>query len=1186
MSQFEAVDKVFQILNTLSGTPEGLTTPELSEQLQITRQTVLKYIQHLEGAGFPVYQDNRRRWFLDNQFEVPKYFSPAEFELMALLLERTQQISTSQKALISVLKPLANRFGVTIDDVEGAQTTIFELLVQARDQRRIVEILYKGLRATHPTIWLIKPFQFILPVWSDAVYALCLGRNKYVDKDQYLTLKINRIAYATLRPDRFEIPDTLRLNQRRLNAWNVWQSDDSLTHIVLHFAPHLYERLQESQWHISQRLKTLADGTIEMSLDISEPREIIPWIRSWGIGVRIVEPGHLKNLLIDELQQSLNLYLSDFSAPSTQPVFWAKYRPSDKTFHLLEAHLFDVAAVVYAFWDLLPASQQEWLCEAFELPADQTRIWLSFLAGAHDIGKASPDFQAKAPAFRENLSANGFNFPVLEFEPHGTVSAYTLRKYFIERCHMPKALASLLAYGIGGHHGEWISNSEIQNRQLGAEWVNAQFEILDMLWRVLGINQAPQVTDGLRPLIATWISGLTSVADWIGSQELYFPYIPTISDPQEYFQASCVKAWDTLAMMGFNRLEHDPVTREFTDLFPFTPNPMQKAILDSLAADRIPEVIIIEAPTGDGKTEIALYLADWLINQLHLSGMYIAMPTQATSNQMFQRTRDFLALRYPDQTINYQLIHGQAENHPLYQELMSNARAEGNDQSLIASEWFMPRKRSLLAPFAIGTVDQAMLSVLAVKHFFVRLFALCHKVMIVDEVHAYDTYMSTIQDRLLEWMKGMLSPLILLSATLPSSIRHRLIGKQTETTPYPRATVLFRDGATQVIPLSTSRQSATHINWIGNDFSDLSATLQEMLSEGGCAAVVCNTVAEAQHIYLDLRSSNLFSEDELMLFHAQFPPVWREGIESQVVQQFGKEGQRPERMILVATQIIEQSLDIDFDVMVTSVAPVDLLIQRIGRLHRHTRTRPPKLQQPTVCIRHPTLTGNSPSFGNDEFVYEPYILLLTWWRLRTLSQIRVPDDIEDLIEYVYSEIPADDAEWPGDFRSLIKSCYRKMKDSFAKQIALAQQNTTPPPYGDFTLPSGYHDDPPDGADDPRTGPVTTRLIQPGIRLVCLHQVDGELSFMPDKWVPCSLDRRPDREMIRQFMRHSVVTRNRHVLKSFNNTDAGVVLQWQQVPQLRDARSIVFEKGKFMVPDTNIVLKLDHEFGLFIEGGNS
>ena len=380
--------------------------------------------------------------------------------------------------------------------------------------------------------------------------------------------------------------------------------------------------------------------------------------------------------------------------------------------------------------------------------------------------------------------------------------------------------------------------------------------------------------------------------------------------------------------------------------------------------------------TGGGKTELALHIADQLINRLDLSGSYIAMPTRATSNQMFERFAKYLQARYPSDSINFQLVHGQADQHPHYQQMQARPQREGDESGLTAEDWFQNRKRSLLASYGVGTIDQAMLSVLQARHHFVRQFALSHKVVIFDEIHSYDTYMNVIIERLLGWLHAFGAPMILLSATLARQNRVeilRAVGavklEGALEMPYHRMTVVAQDGGVEAYPLPRPKTRTVAIEGIPPDEGKLLEVIPPLYEQGGCIAVVCNTVDESIAIARLLRESEGIAADDIWLFHARFPPAWRGEIEEDVLRSFGKDGARPARAILVATQIIEQSLDLDFDLMISRTAPIDLLIQRVGRLHRHERDhRPPHFVQPKLLWRQPEIDGEGmPGFGVDEF---------------------------------------------------------------------------------------------------------------------------------------------------------------------------------------------------------------------------
>jgi CRISPR-associated endonuclease/helicase Cas3 len=461
-----------------------------------------------------------------------------------------------------------------------------------------------------------------------------------------------------------------------------------------------------------------------------------------------------------------------------------------------------------------------------------------------------------------------------------------------------------------------------------------------------------------------------------------------------------------------------------------------------------------------------MYLADRWSAALGQRGCYFALPTMATSNQMFGRVRDLLRHRYPQQVVNLQLLHGHALLSAELEALRDRDRqllvpravhgepgdlAGAASPDVVAAEWFTYRKRGLLAPFGVGTVDQGLLAALRTKHVFVRLFGLSHKVVVVDEVHAYDTYMTALLERLLEWLAALGASVVLLSATLPTSRRKQLaaafgrglgLGHDVAVgeAAYPRLTWVSGSGAgTCAIHDPERRDREVGVAWVDGrvppdegDAFPLGERLQQALAGGGCVAVICNTVRRAQQVYRALKryfpGRGDDGQPELDLFHAQYLYQDREVREQRALIRFGKPGgtvharrgggtdgaageeavpvRRPHRAVLVATQVVEQSLDLDFDLMVTDLAPADLVLQRSGRLHRHRReTRPPGLETPALWICLPErLEDDVPRFGRgNELVYEPHVLLRSWLALRGREALRVPGEIEALIESVYDD---------------------------------------------------------------------------------------------------------------------------------------------------------------------------------------
>ena len=484
----------------------------------------------------------------------------------------------------------------------------------------------------------------------------------------------------------------------------------------------------------------------------------------------------------------------------------------------------------------------------------------------------------------------------------------------------PTGQAARLSSVVGGHHGVFPTTGEIQDCEgnkdvLGAKvWAEARSQIGVALADLFGPRRGEQIQ--LNNADAMALAGLVSVADWIGSVDRFFGYAtsdmsaPFALDVRKYFQKSGRAAKNALKDLGWTGWTPDPHERGFADLFSsigkpeakIVPNPLQNAAIDIGDDVGRPMLAIVEAPMGEGKTEAAMYLADRFAARLGQRGCYFALPTQATSNQMFTRVREFLKGRYPDKIVNLQLLHGHAALNAEFQGLLQSADAEpecvcedkdlhDHRPSVIAAEWFTYRKRGLLAPFGVGTVDQALLAVLQTRHVFVRLFGLAHKTVIIDEVHAYDAYMTTLLERLLEWLAALGSSVVLLSATLPKARRDALasayvkgLGGNIALPPderYPRLTWVGQaDSGSRHVETSERSSRKLSLQWIDGavpkdgDAFPLGERLRVALEAGGCAAVICNTVTQAQKVYLALKEYFVGSADDgepiLDLLHARF----------------------------------------------------------------------------------------------------------------------------------------------------------------------------------------------------------------------------------------------------------------------------------------------------------------------------
>ena len=767
MALRDTVKVIFDIIYHLANAPDGMSRSEIVETYKISLGTAHKYIGIIEDMGVPIYTEGHRH-YVDESYFVNLKLTAEESEFLFLALKRSLTYHTSQWQLV---RSLVDKIGRKLDsDSMGAlrrqmdaergsleAARFFTTLVQAKKQRREVWVDYFPLHRKAPSRWLVRPYRFVSNPLSDGFYVLCDGTRGEGQMYRGLSLKFDRIQDVRLTNQQFEIADQARFQSHFGRAWGVWSSQRSPSRVVLRFEPRHYDRLLESIWHPSQQIHTDADGYISYSVDVSEPEEMAPWIRSWGSGVVVEEPQRLRQRVIRSLKRQVRHYglTLGSGAESESPLYllWAKRDPKGKpkaktrAYHALIYHLLDVAAAAYCMWDdVLGAGQKDWLMEMIGLDEAAAREMLALLAGLHDIGKATPAFQRKAADLYDALGDDWHER--LDDTLHGTLSAVILRQWLIDQ-GLDKQPAAQLAAVIGGHHGSWISNTETRNKRVGTEkWKALQNELCDTLREVLGAAEIslPESPPAFN-VFAAFLSGFVSVCDWIGSDTKYFPYEDEVICPQNYFQRAREQAKKALHKMEWVGWKADGRKPAFNGVFPFAPNELQQEGIQHLQEfEQAPRLILIEYLTGGGKTELALHIGDQLVNRFDLAGTYIAMPTQATSNQMFERVKEYLQTRYPNVNLKPQLAHGGAEQYKSSrQHTLPESNQEGNESADDAVSWFgQNRKRALLTPYAVGTIDQAMLSVLQAKHHFVRQFGLSRKVIIFDEIHSYDTYMNAI----------------------------------------------------------------------------------------------------------------------------------------------------------------------------------------------------------------------------------------------------------------------------------------------------------------------------------------------------------------------------------------------------------------------------------------------------------
>lgn len=724
---------------------------------------------------------------------------------------------------------------------------------------------------------------------------------------------------------------------------------------------------------------------------------------------------------------------------------WAKtLSVDDEGFHALPYHLFDVGAAAGELWDRLPELTKARVAELFGHP-NAIRSVCVFLAATHDIGKANPYFQAKSARQRERLTAKGvLEVRLDEQKGHGQATGAFLREWIQSRWNWSRLSAESVAMAVGGHHGIFFEDSNKSTLDVHKEpWNSLGRNLLDDLAQIFDPGVPPQPAH-LNPFLG-WLAGFVSVADWLGSHETMTVWEVGPRDYREYLSEAQIRAHKLLNELNW----HTPAATYQKPLSEMVPAGKEPNDLQRLCHEIAEEanLVIVEAPTGEGKTEAAFTLCE--PRRSLGGGIYFALPTRATANGLFKRVESYLQQATSEDRISTRLLHSQAWLFTHDSTMVKNPGSEGDEQSIQAHDWFAGSKRGLLAPFGVGTIDQALIASLRARHGFVRLFALAGKTVVIDEVHAYDTYMSDLLNVLMGWLRALGCQVILLSATLPQARRNALlrawgVEQDLPKASYPCVTWVSKNGDVASERFEVRPRKPVQIQPHAVREQTLSVAgameiLERIQTNGGFGALILNTVNEAQIAYDWLKEQNL-SDIELDLFHARFTTHHRDEIEQRVLRSFGKNGKRNKRRILVATQVVEQSLDLDFDHMVSALCPIDLLIQRAGRLHRHNRDESGALldHDDPDCRPNPVLYVLTPLLEEEmapeiqDSVYSKAILLQTLHTIKDGIRIQSPSDVSLAVESVYSE----------EARSQVLEAWSEALDKFYEKSDKDTQSST------------------------------------------------------------------------------------------------------------------------------------------------
>ncbi|MEU3767919.1 CRISPR-associated helicase Cas3' [Amycolatopsis keratiniphila] len=754
---------------------------------------------------------------------------------------------------------------------------------------------------------------------------------------------------------------------------------------------------------------------------------------------------------------------------------WAKSVDEAGGWLPLWQHMDDSADVVAGlFKDWLPASVVRLLAMEFDGDIDQCRAAVRFLAGVHDLGKATPAFAVQCTVLAQRMGEHDLYLPLSKSElpdrhltHHSVAGQHLLVRWLLEQ-GWSKSAARSWGVVVGGHHGVPPAAADeraARPREVPwlygeGRWVDVQRELVVRMATRSGVLEHLPVW-GARVLSARFqvlVTALVIIADWIASNSDLLAFhgdrLPQVTEAPERVR----RALEVLRLPVPWQPDVDVVDVEVAALFASrfqlpagaTPRPVQVAACEVARTMPEPGLLVLEVAMGEGKTEAALAAAEIMAARWGAGGLLVALPTQATSDAMFARVMAWLdAIGADEQQVGGSIMlgHGKARFNRLFQGLVRAGRlaeigcddhdARGG-HAVIAHSWLSGRKKALLANFAVVTIDQLLFAGLKARHLMLRHLALAAKVVVIDEIHAYDAYMNSYLTKVLTWLGVYRIPVVALSATLPAGQRRVLVqaylrGRDRHAGAdlacldgdigYPALTWSSGDVVSTRIAEASGRSTRVLVERFADGLDDqdeLVVLLRDKLSRGGTALIVRNVVSRVLETAEWLEAE---FPGEVTIAHSRFITADRFHNDQALLDSFGPPDRavaRPARRIVVASQVVEQSLDVDFDLLVTDLAPIDLILQRIGRLHRHQRgadqnERPGPLRTARVYVTGADFTQAPPALEPlaERHVYGAHALLRAAAVLRERfgAFIELPGDIAPLVQTAYGPDDIGPEQW-------------------------------------------------------------------------------------------------------------------------------------------------------------------------------
>lgn len=704
--------------------------------------------------------------------------------------------------------------------------------------------------------------------------------------------------------------------------------------------------------------------------------------------------------------ERINTYNSDGVTLSQRRIphkeFWEKVPGKTIPFEYpLILHLLDTMAVADVLWDLFISEKQKlYLSESLGVEDDEVRKLILISAGLHDIGKANPYWLNKTLGFTED------NASFEEKYPFANCSDGDLRKrhdfmgaVFVERDDAWKCdnTRSLLSAVIMSHHGNFRDDNIFDSDfTLPGEWENVQAEIESQVLKIAGVNLEFTINNddvvNKHPGVVLILSGIVVLSDWIASSSRHIFAVKDLytgDDYGEHYRASVKIVRKFVMSEGLIAPSWRPELN-WADIFPHisTPNSLQESLIEKSDLFKNPGLVLMSAPMGMGKTEASLYIASQFGVKCSLSGVWLALPTRATTNVMFERMLGFSDMVLEDSKSTVSLMHSSSfiaeaiTGFPRSDSVKrrSNPKTESQiyeddvddsseDMNEFISSFLEASRQGGLSTIAVSTIDQLLQVSIPLKHNMLRWLGISGKVIILDEIHDFDRYTFGLILKFLRWASSLKIPVVVMSATLSKSSQFELLQAYNpnafkdenvyETISSPGwmyvSAVEENVSADSLEYEDDSVDYATTLVRSEHPTDSILDIVEEELPNNPTVLVVCNTVNQAVSIFRSLDESDLGVP--LFLLHSRMTEKQKHEVIEKILSLTGKGAISRESHILVSTQLVQQSIDIDYDVLITPVSPLPEIMQRIGRVHRHERSNRATTYEgnPKVFIIYPNV---------------------------------------------------------------------------------------------------------------------------------------------------------------------------------------------------------------------------------------